>query len=226
VSRRRNFAFRLSPSAFPQAFTLLELLVVMAIIAILLVALIPAIGISKSSGRKGAVSNLLGALEQARAEAIKSGQATYVVFPTFSAGTSQTTVDRYNYKSFAIFEDDPANPTIPKQLTKWQTLPTGIAIRASGTSPLSNLAAPTALTPSIASFPFTPDSSATPAYHCLKYSANGEIEAPASNVTLVVFEGYVNGNTEVITSAKDAAGDPAARESITIAHLTGRAERQ
>src|SRR5437660_12009327 len=102
----------------------------MDIIAMLLVALIPAIGISKSSGRKGAISNLLGAIEQARAEAIKSGQATYIVFPTFSSGTSQTTLDRYNYKSFAIFEDDPANPATPKQLTRWQTLPTGIAIRA------------------------------------------------------------------------------------------------
>src|SRR5205807_7976742 len=89
------------------AFTLLELLVVIAIISVLLVAVIPAVNsFSKSSGRKGAISNLLGAFEQARAEAIKSGQATYVVFPTFASGTSQTTLDRYNYKSFAIFEDD------------------------------------------------------------------------------------------------------------------------
>ncbi len=169
---------------------------------------------------------MLGAFEQARAEAIKTGQATYIVFPTFSAGTSQTTLDRYNYKSFAIFEDDPANPATPKQLTRWQTLPTGIAIRASGSSPLSNLAAPTALNPSIASFPFTPDSSATPTYKCIKYNASGEIEAPGSNVILTVFEGYINGTTEIATSAKDSNGEPAARESITIARLTGRAERQ
>ena len=226
MPRRSNLAIRNSHLAFSKAFTLLELLVVMGIIAILLVALIPAIGISKSSGRKGAVSNLLGAFEQARAEAIKSRQATYIVFPTFTAGTSQTTLDRYNYKSFAIFEDDPANPAAPKQLTKWQTLPTGIALRSAGSFPISNLTVPTALNPPVTSFPFTPDSSATPAYRCIKYNASGEIEAPASNVTLVIFEGYINGTTEVATSAKDSNGDPAARESITIARLTGRAERQ
>lgn len=210
-----------------RAFTLIELLVVIAILSILLVALIPALSISKSSGRKGAISNLLGAIEQARAEAIKTGQATYVVFPTFASGTPQTTLERYNYKSLAIFEDDPANPTTPKQLTKWQTFPTGIAIRAAGSSPLSSLADPATLTPSVTPFAFTPDSTATAAFRCIKFNANGEVESPGSNVTLTVFEGYVNGGgTEVITSAKDASGDPAAKESITIARLTGRAEHQ
>src|SRR5689334_22329245 len=64
------------------AFTLLELLVVLGILAILLVAIVPAINsLSKSSGRKAAIGNLLGAVEQARAEALKSGRATYIVLP-------------------------------------------------------------------------------------------------------------------------------------------------
>jgi prepilin-type N-terminal cleavage/methylation domain-containing protein len=207
------------------AFTLLELLVVIAIIAVLLVALIPVVSISKSSTRKGAISNLLGAIEQGRAEAIKTGHATYVVFPTFAAGTSQTTLDRYNYKSFAIYEDDPANVGTPKQLTKWQTFPTGVAIRAAGSSPLSNLTDAAALTPAL-TLKFIPDSNATPAFRCIKFNANGEIESPNANVVLTVFEGYVNGTAEVVTSSKDASGEPAARESIIIARLTGRAERQ
>jgi len=80
------------------SFTLIELLVVMGIISILLVAVIPVVNsLSKSSGRKTAVSNLLGAIEQAHSQAIKDGQATYVVFPTFTSG-SQATLDRYHYK--------------------------------------------------------------------------------------------------------------------------------
>jgi len=206
------------------AFTLLELLVVIGIISILLVAIIPAVtSLSKSSGRKGAISNLLGAIEQARAEAIKTGQATYVVFATFTAA-SQTTLDRYNYKSLAIFEDDPANPGTPKQLTKWQTLPTGVTIRskAGSSESITNLANTSTM------FTFTPESSTTASFYYIKFNANGEVEAPPSppsNVTLAVFEGYVNGGTEVITSAKDTNGEPAARESITIARLTGRAKR-
>src|SRR6266513_2577208 len=101
--RERLRAFTLPKLRERFAFTLIELLVVIAILSILLIAIIPAVSISKSSGRKGAVNNLLGAIEQARAEAIKTGQATYVVFPTFDSA-SQATLDRYHYKSFAIFE--------------------------------------------------------------------------------------------------------------------------
>jgi type II secretory pathway pseudopilin PulG len=210
------------------SFTLLELLVVIGIIAALLVELVPAVNsLSKSSGRKGAISNLLGAIEQARAQAIKSGQATYLVFPTLSAG-SQTTLDRYNFKSYAIFEDDPANPTTPKQLTNWKLLPTGVAIRAKPGSPesLTNLPDPSGLAP-VPTFNFTPEASATVVFRCIKFGGDGQLESPAVNVTLGVFEGYVNAaaGNEIITSSKDVNGEPAAKESLTIARLTGRAQR-
>jgi hypothetical protein len=39
-------------------------------------------------------------------------------------------LDRYFYRSVAIFEDDLANPGKPRQLTNWKTLPTGISIRS------------------------------------------------------------------------------------------------
>lgn len=192
------------------AFTLLELLVVMGIIALLLVAVVPAVtSLSKSSGRKGAISNLLGAIEQGRAEAIKAGQPTYVVFPIFP-GMSPAT-DRYNYKSYAIFVDDPANPAAPKQLTNWKIFPTGVSMR----SQISSW--PTA------PFTFTPLGSAPQAFPYLKFNANGEVESPdptpATSVTLTVFEGYMNGATEVKTSRVIVT------ESISIARLTGRAER-
>jgi len=77
-------------------------------------------------------------------------------------------------------------------------------------------------------FKFTPDSSATGTFYYMKFNASGEVDAPPSppsNITLAVFEGYVSSGTEVITSTKDSTGEPAARESITIARLTGRAER-
>lgn len=226
TSRAPRRAFTLPKQRAPSAFTLIELLVVMGIITALLIAVIPAVtSMSKSSGRKGAISNLLGAVEQARAEAIKTGQSTYVVFPTFTTA-SQTTLDRYNFRSYAIFEDDPAAPTAPKQLTNWKALPTGISIRSKTGSPesLTNLPLSSALTP-VPTFSFTPESTATPVFYCIKFNANGEVESPPNNVTLAVFEGFVNGGNETTTSAKDANGDPAARESIAIARLTGRVSR-
>src|SRR4029077_12769302 len=55
------------------AFTLFELLIVLGIIAIALVVLVPAVtSLSKAGGRRAARDTLLGGIEQARAEAIKS----------------------------------------------------------------------------------------------------------------------------------------------------------
>src|SRR5207248_5316212 len=199
-----------------RAFPLVEMLVVLGMIVILLSAMIPAVtSLSKANGRKAAMANLLGGIEQARAEAINTSQATYVVFPTFGAGAAQGTLDRYNYKSYAIFEDNAANPGSVKQVTPWKALPTGVALRATGTAALANLADPASLNPA-PTFIFTPDTGTTPAFRCFKFSSNGEVEAPATNVLLGVFEGYVSNGTEVATT-KDGSGNPAAVEYIAVA---------
>jgi type II secretory pathway pseudopilin PulG len=219
---RKQFApaFALVPAQRGRfrAFTLVEMLVVLGMIVILLSAVIPAVtSLSKANGRKAAMANLLGGIEQARAEAINTSQATYVVFPTFGAGTTQPTLDRYNFKSYAIFEDNAANPGSVKQVTAWKALPTGVALRATGTAALANLADPASLNPA-PTFSFTPDTGTTPAFRCIKFNSNGEVEAPATNVLLGVFEGYVSNGTEVATSG------PAAVEYIAVAQFTGRAE--
>ena len=199
-----------------RAFTLVEMLIVMIIILIALGALIPAVtSLSKSSGRQAATNNLIGAIEQTRAEAIKSGQPTYVVFPTTLSSTDPNLVQRYSYHSYAIFEDDPLNPGTPKQLSGWKTLPTGVSLR----SAISSW--------SLASFQFTPVGSAQ-SFPFLKFNANGEVEAPVAppaNVLLGIFEGYVASNgSEVITGAKDGSGNPLASEYLSVSRITGRAE--
>src|SRR2546423_11765209 len=100
---RKQFApaFALVPAQRGRfrAFTLVEMLVVLGMIVILLSAVIPAVtSLSKANGRKAAMANLLGGIEQARAGAINTSQASYGVFPTFGAGAAQLTLDRYNYK--------------------------------------------------------------------------------------------------------------------------------
>src|SRR5438874_922258 len=222
---RKQFApaFTLVPTLRGRflAFTLVEMLVVLGIIALLLVAIMPAVtSLSKANGRKAAIANLLGGIEQARAEALKSGQATYVVFPALTSGT-QSTLDRYNYRSYAIFEDDAARPGNVKQLTDWKSFPTGVALRAAGAAALSNLADPATLTPPV-TLSFAPDASATP-FKCFKFNSNGEVTAPAANVLLGIFEGYVNSGTEIATT-KDASGNPSAVEYVMVSQFTGRAE--
>jgi type II secretory pathway pseudopilin PulG len=194
---------------------LLELLVATGIIVLLLAMVMPAVNsLSKSNGRKAAIANLLGGIEQARAQAITDGQATYVVFPTFGSGTSQTIVDRYNYKSYAIFEDDPANPGAVKQLTAWRTLPTGVGLRSASLGALAT-----------STFTFAPmGSTASGLFPFLKFTANGEIDPistpspSASPVPFGIFEGYV------ISGADSDTNSSKFTETITVGRFTGRAE--
>jgi prepilin-type N-terminal cleavage/methylation domain-containing protein len=210
-----------------RAFTLLELLVVIGIIAILLAAVLPAVNsLSKSSGRKGAISLLLGVFEQARALALKDGRATYVVFPAEApAGTAATTdpnlLTRYFYHSVAIFEDDP-DPTKPKiQVTEWKVLPTGVSLRTEISYTTSNSRW------TAASFNFAPTQT-TPAFPFLKFDASGGVESPVPPsvsgqppnppVQLNLFEGYViNGTFEKPTNPKNFT------ETISISRNSGRA---
>src|SRR6266487_3422083 len=179
----RSPTFDLQPSTFAErgcsrGFTLLELLVVMGIIVIALAALVPAVtSLSKSGGRRAACNSLLGGIEQARAEAIKSSQATYVVFPA------------------------------------------GVALRSTA---LSNLADPATLTPPVA-FSFAPDASAAP-LKCFKFNSNGEVQAPAGNVLLGIFEGYVNSDGSEVATTKDGSGNASAVEYLMVSQFTGRAE--
>jgi prepilin-type N-terminal cleavage/methylation domain-containing protein len=207
----------------PRAFTLLELLVVIGIIAILLVAALPAVtSLSKSSGRKGAISSLLGSIEQARSLAIKDGQATYLVLPgQLPPGADSSTIQRYGYRSFAIFEDedDPVNPGTKKikQVSSWKTLPTGVGIRSGS---LNYLAKTT-------QFNFTPmGSTVTAPFPFLKFNANGEVDpsstpsASTGTIQFGIFEGYVDANgTDKSTSKTNFT------ESIEVSRLTGRAKR-
>ena len=201
----------------------------MGIILIALAALVPAVtSLSKSGGRRAALNGLLGGIEQARAEAIKSSQATYVVFPAFTGGT-QSTLDRYNYRSYAIFEDDAANPGNVKQLTDWKSFPTGVALRAAAytingvsVDPFLSYLQDPGWSPAP---PFTPDLAATAVFRCIKFNSNGEVAAPitaANAVYLGVFEGFVSNGSEVATT-KDGSGNPSAVEYITMSQFTGRA---
>jgi prepilin-type N-terminal cleavage/methylation domain-containing protein len=202
-------------------FTLLEMLVVMAMLLFLLAAIMPAVSsLSKSNGRKAALEHLIGGIEQARAQAIAHGEATYVVFPTFGNGTSPTILERYNFRSYAIFEDDPLNPGIVKQLTSWRTLPTGISLRSGlpRTSPPKYL---DALATSV-TFAFTPLNS-TANFPFLKFNTLGELDTPAADIVLGLFEGFVSNGAEKFTCANDQNGNPLASEYLMVAQHTGRA---
>lgn len=195
-------------------------MVVIGIIVIMLIALVPAMNsVSKSSSRKGAMNILLGAFEQARSQAIKDGQATYVVFPdSLPSGVTEDMKQQYQNHSYAIFQDDAATPGIPKQLTPWRILPTGVSIRSNSLNYLAN---------SIA-FLFTPAGAGkTAPFPFLKFNASGEVDpsttrnagATSGTIQFGIFEGFVASGGERDTSSSKFT------ETIVVHRLTGRASR-
>jgi prepilin-type N-terminal cleavage/methylation domain-containing protein len=201
-----------------RAFTLLEILVVMSIIAVLAVLVAPALtSMGKAQARKGALSSLLQAIEQARSLSMKDGVSTYLVFPEQITSSDPTVTQRYPYRSFAVFEDDAANPGTIKQITAWQTFQTGVSLR---TGSLNYLA-------KTMTFPFTPSGqNATGSFPFLKFNPTGEVDvsstpsATTGTIQFGIFEGYVDtGGVEHDTNSTHAT------DSIELSRLTGRAKR-
>ena len=198
-----------SPSAHRCAFTLIELLVVIGVISVMLVAIIPAVtSLSKSSGGKSAVSGLMNSLEHARALALTSGSATYVVF------AGDTTPEHYRCKAYIVFQE---KNFIPTAVTKWNFLPTGISFLPSQGLLTSQ---------TVVEFLCPGDISATPlALPFIKFDASGMVAAPAVATGLFVnfFSGFVDqGGTPIYTDKHQETEQKF--DQIKVAPFTGSAQ--
>jgi prepilin-type N-terminal cleavage/methylation domain-containing protein len=212
-----------------KAFTLIELMVVIGVIALLLVLLAPTIGsLSKSTGRRGAVSNLTSIIEQTRALALSQSRTAYVAFVGEMPPNAPPAVVRdYAYRAFAVFQDSAGAGKA--QVTKWQKLPEGISFRAEPEAAAAGTPVGTSITATTNSattlFPFAPLGSGQ-SIECryIAFDATGTvIEPPVSApLRLVIFEGRVNNAVEQPT-ARDADQQPV-RDEIQIGRYNGRAK--
>ncbi len=199
-------------------FTLLELMIVIGIMTIMLVAIVPAVvSLSRSSGGKSAVSEVMNSVEQARSLALTSGSSTYVVF------ADKTTTDHYRCRAYSIFKDDKTFK--PVAVTGWYFLPTGISFQTN-----SGLLKPQAGTPKIA-FPCpraiiaNAASDPTPVeLPFLQFDSNGMVTTPTTTADIFVnfFSGFIDGSGAALFTDKVQATKQKF-DQIAISPFTGRA---
>jgi hypothetical protein len=186
---------------------------------------IPAVNsLSKSSGRKGAISNLTTVIEQARSLALSDSRTTYVAFaaelpPTIPISVSED----YSYRAYAVFEDGATGTPHSIQVTKWQKLPTGISFRNQNETSGTGTCLTSTSNSTTAAFTFSPTGSTITSPY-IAFDSTGSVVQPtsAAPMRLVIFEGFVRTGTEVPT-ARDSSQQPV-RDEIQIGRYNGRAK--
>lgn len=201
------------------------MLVVIGIIALLLVAVIPAVNsISKSTGRKGAMSNVTSMIEQARSLALSDARNTYIAFATvLPAGATPQMIQDYSYRAYAVFEDTASGTPHGIQVSKWQKLPTGISFRNQDEPTGTGTCLTSTTNPATTAFSFPPlGGTTTITCPYIEFDSTGSIIQPTSvaPMRLVAFEGNVSGGTENPT-ARESGGNPV-RDEVQVEKFTGR----
>jgi type IV fimbrial biogenesis protein FimU len=200
-----------------RGFALIELLMVLAVMAVLVGISIPAItGVRSSYDRNSAVTLVMSAIEQARVDALQSGENAYVVMArTTDSGTSPD--------ALIVVGDPPlgsaATGVIP--LTKWIKLPQNVRFLSStGTLVVSSL--PSSVTASM-----LPSVGGNPIYSGFTFNSTGSLQYPASGgLDIALYEGIRAGQTETAqgptAAATDGLSDSGLYEVIRLDRFSGR----
>lgn len=202
-------------------FSLLEILVVVAMMAIMMSLLLPAIsGFSSTAGRRGAVNILMNTFEQARVAALESGQTVYVGF-----ADNDFPVEDMRYAAFIVFRDatneekaaapDPATKSYVV-LKKWTRLPKNIAFKSIKSSLIGNDGKSFTNLPNEVGQSFNDDR-----FPFVAFNSAGAVDEPSNNLRVFLYEGYYAGGQDNFTRNTGASG---LFEQISLSRYTGRVQ--
>ena len=199
-------------------FSLIEMLIVMAIMSILLVAAIPVLSNTSSNARQSSREIVKASLQQARAHAISSGNATAITIPILSTGSElgSRAVTLFEVESsgsgYTVMTD--ADTGQEAQLQRWQTLPGSFhfvsAADISG-SDATVLDQTQTLQTAFKGENIT--------CHMIVFSPSGQIVFPVDEVNIVISQAVRQGSSLRLTEKN---GSDPVFEIFQVNRLTGR----
>ena len=199
------------------AFSLVELLAVIAIMAILLAAAVPLFADPSNSARQASREIIKAHLQRARAHAIASGSSTAITIPVISTG------GELGGRAISLFEVEktatgykPAldDGGVEKILQRWETLPGNFHFM-----PSSLISSPK---PTIVDTPetlLTNHKGKAVTCHLIVFAPNGQIVLPSSETNIAIARATNRGNSLTLTQKSD--GKPVF-EFLQVNRLTGR----
>ena len=170
------------------AFTLVELLVVVGIIATLLVLVVPAFtGLGRGQSMRSSVAQLRSTLALARQWAITRNEKTYVIFPDDGATYNPARNAAMALRSYAVWAERSG------YISEWRYLPPGIVFDAN--EPAANNLFNTT-TDRVFPVSFPSNGSPASTMYCIAFTPNGRLnQAGGTTLRLYLREGWVDANT-------------------------------
>jgi len=199
------------------AFSLIELLTVVAIMGLLLAVAVPVISNSSSNARQTSREIIKAHLQQARAHAIATGNATAVAIPVLASGGD------LGGRAISLFEVELAGISyVPSKdangnerlLQRWATLPGNFHFLSSAQV---SSAKPT-IVDSAETMPANVKGRAITC-HIIVFSPNGQIVRPATEINIATAQAVRNGNSLTLTQKN---GGSTVSDLLQVNRLTGR----
>jgi prepilin-type N-terminal cleavage/methylation domain-containing protein len=199
------------------AFSLVELLAVIAIMAILLAVAVPIFTDPSNSARQASREIIRANLQRARAHAIASGSSTAITIPVLATG------GELGGRAISLFEVvktatgyEPAKDETgsEKLLQRWETLPGNFHFMPSS---LISSTKPTIVDTTETLLTNYKGKAVT--CHLIVFSPNGQIVLPSSETNIAIARATNRGNSLTLTQKTD--GKPVF-EFLQVNRLTGR----
>lgn len=206
------------PQCCTHGFSLIEVLTVIAIMTILLVAAVPVLSNSSSNARQSSREIIKAHLQQARAHAISSGNATAIAIPLLNTGSElgARAVTLFEVESdgsgYTVMVDEDTGQEL--QLQRWQTLPgsfhfvTAQDVSSGDTTILD-------YTQTLQ----TAYKGENITCHMIVFSSSGQIVYPVDEVNIVISQAVRQGDSLRLTEKN---GSDPVYEIFQVNRLTGR----